>query len=152
VKYLFLVIILLVSCTPQFHINKAKKHTKKAIDKGAVLTILKPSNDTLYVSDTIVLTEIVKQGDTIYKTVTKTVERVVYQTGEIRYISKKDKRKEARQVKVDNRREFKLDKSKQKTERVEARVKNRKFPYWIIIIILALIIILFVYEKKRQKN
>ena len=150
-KYLIIALII-TSCSSQFYINKSKRATVKAIDKGADLAILKPFNDTLYVNDTIILTEIVKQGDTIYKTVTKTVERVVYQTGEIRYISKKDKRKEARQVKVDNRREFKLDKSKQKTNRVEARVKNRKFPYWIIILILALIIILFVYEKKRQKN
>ena len=131
-KYLFLVIILLVSCTPQFHINKAKKHTKKAIDKGAVLTILKPSNDTLYVSDTIVLTEIVKQGDTIYKTVTKTVERVVYQTGEIRYISKKDKRKEARKVKIDSKRDYKLEVLDKKTEKIAAKNKNKNRSYWLL--------------------
>ena len=148
-KYLFLFIILLVSCTPQFHINKAKKHTKKAIDKGAVL---KPSNDTIYINDTIITVRTFRINDTVHIETIKTIEKVVYQVGEIRYITKKDKRKEARQVKVDSRREFKLDKSKQKTERVVARVKNRKFPYWIIILILALIIILFVYEKKRQKN
>ena len=148
-KYVIILALLAYSCTPQFHINKAKKHTAKAIDKGAVF---KPSNDTLYISDTIIVRRTFIVNDTVYIETIKTIEKVVYQTGEIRYITKKDKRKEARQVKVDNRREFKLDKSKQKTERVEARVKNRKFPYWIIILILALIIILFVYEKKRQKN
>jgi len=149
VKYLFLVIILLVSCTPQFHINKAKKHTKKAIDKGAVL---KPSNDTLYINDTIITIRTFRINDTVHIETIKTIEKVVYQVGEIRYITKKDKRKEARQVKVDSRRSFKLDKSKQKTKRVESRVKKRTFPYWIIIIILVAIILLFVYEKKRQPN
>ena len=114
-KYLILALII-TSCSSQFYINKSKRATVKAIDKGAVL---KPSNDTLYVNDTIILTEIVKQGDTIYKTVTKTVERVVYQTGEIRYISKKDKRKEARKVKIDSKRDYKLEVLDKKTEKIE---------------------------------
>ena len=148
-KYVIILALLAYSCTPQFHINKAKKHTKKAIDKGAVLT---PSIDSLLIYDTIITIRTFRINDTVHIETIKTIEKVVYQVGEIRYITKKDKRKEARQVKVASRREFKLDKSKQKTERVVARVKNRKFPYWIIILILALIIILFVYEKKRQKN
>jgi hypothetical protein len=148
-KYVIILALLAYSCTPQFHVNKAKKHTAKAIDKGAVLT---PSIDSLLIYDTIITIRTFRINDTVHIETIKTIEKVVYQVGEIRYITKKDKRKEARQVKVASRREFKLDKSKQKTERVVARVKNRKFPYWIIILILALIIILFVYEKKRQKN
>ena len=114
--------------------------------------VLKPSNDTIYINDTIITVRKFRINDTVHIETIKTIEKVVYQVGEIRYITKKDKRKEARQVKVDSRRSFKLDKSKQKTKRVESRVKKRTFPYWIIIIILALIILLFVYEKKRQSN
>ena len=130
-KYLILALII-TSCSSQFYINKSKRATVKAIDKGADLAILKPSNDTLYVNDTIILTEIVKQGDTIYKTVTKTVERVVYQTGEIRYISKKDKRKEARKVKIDSKREYKLEVLDKKTEKIAAKNKNKKRSYWLL--------------------
>ena len=148
-KYVIILALLAYSCTPQFHINKAKKHTKKAIDMGAVL---KPSIDSLLIYDTIVVRRKFIVNDTVYIETIKTIEKVVYQVGEIRYITKKDKRKEARQVKVDSRRNFKLDKSKQKTKRVESRVKKRTFPYWIIILILVAIILLFVYEKKRQSN
>ena len=127
-KYLIIALII-TSCSSQFYINKSKRAIVKAIDKGAVL---KPSNDTLYVNDTIILTEIVKQGDTIYKTVTKTVERVVYQTGEIRYISKKDKRKEARKVKIDSKREYKLEVLDKKTEKIAVKNKNKKRSYWLL--------------------
>ena len=128
-KYLFLFIILLVSCTPQFHINKANKHTKKAIDKGAVLT---PLIDTLYINDTIITEQTFRINDTVYIELTKTIEKVVHQTGEIRYITKKDKRKEVRQVKVDSRRNFKLDKLDKKTEKVTARKQGKNNSYWWI--------------------
>ena len=114
--------------------------------------VLKPSIDSLLIYDTIVVRRKFIVNDTVYIETIKTIEKVVHQVGEIRYITKKDKRKEARQVKVDSRRNFKLDKSKQKTKRVESRVKKRTFPYWIIILILVAIILLFVYEKKRQSN
>lgn len=128
-KYLFVLLITLVSCTPQFHINKAKKHTKKAIDKGAVL---KPYNDTIYINDTIVTQQTFRVNDTVYFETIKTIEKVIHQVGEIRYVTKKDKRKESRQVKVDSRRNFKLDKLDKKTEKVTARKKGKNNSYWWI--------------------
>jgi len=129
-KYLFIFLLVLVSCTPQFHINKAKKHTDKAIAKGAEMT----SNDTTYINDTIVLTEILERGDTIFKTVTKTVEKVVTQKGEIRYITKKDKRKEFREDRKKAKRDFIIDKAIEKTKRVEKRIEKRS--YWWLWLIL----------------
>ncbi len=147
-KYIF-ILLFLASCSSQFHINKASKHTGKAIDKGAVFTA---SNDTLYVNDTIITERIIKRGDTVYIERIKTIEKVITQKGEIRYISKKDKRIEARAEKRAVKREYKLDKSKEKTKRVEYRTSKRKYVKWFILFILAAIIILFIYEKKRRKK
>jgi dihydroxyacetone kinase-like predicted kinase len=129
-KYLFILLFGVVSCSPQFHINKAKKHTEKAISKGAVIT----SNESTVINDTIVLTEIVERGDTIFKTVTKTVEKVIYKDSEIRYITKKDKRKEVKAVKRKDKLNFKKDKLNIKLERVRTRRKKRSLWYvWLLI-------------------
>ena len=135
-KYLIILSLFLFSCSPQFHINKAKKHTNKAIDKGAVFSV---SNDTLYVNDTIITERTFKVNDTLYIERTKTVERVVYQKGEIRYITKKDKRKEVKAQKIESKREFKLDKIKEKTKRVVARKENKRAFWWIWLVIGLLI-------------
>jgi len=147
-KYLFILLFGLFSCTPQFHINKAKKHTEKAIDKGAVLTT---SNDTLYINDTIITERIIKRGDTLYIERVKTIEKVIYQKGEIRYITKKDKRKEYREEKREAKRDFKLNKSKEKTKRTEIRKSDKKFPYWIILLIIGGIITIILLWKKRNQ-
>ena len=125
-KYIFILFLFLISCSPQFHINRAKKHTTKAISKGAIMT----SNDTTFINDTIILTEIVERGDTIFKTVTKIVEKVVYKDSEIRYITKHDKRVEVRTEKKQAKIEFKLNKLREKTNRVEARRESRS--YWFV--------------------
>ena len=148
-RYLFIVLLTLVSCSPQFHINTASKHTSKAIDKGAVFTA---SNDTLYVNDTITTERIIKRGDTVYIERIKTIEKIVTRNGEIRYISKKDKRVEVRVKKKAIKREYKLNRSKEKTKRVESRISKRKYIKWFILFILAAIITLFIYEKKRRKK
>jgi len=144
-KYLAALILLtLISCAPQFNINRAKHHQQKAIDKGAVLTT---STDTLYVNDTTIVETISTINDTVYieSVKTITVEKIVYQKGEIRYITKKDKRIEKRQAKVDSKREFKLDIAK-----VKADVKKNKKPnYWLIILIVSLAIVAVAYVRKR---
>jgi hypothetical protein len=147
-KYIF-ILLFLTSCSSQFHINKARKHTEKAIDKGAVFTA---SNDTLYVNDTITTERIIKRGDTVYIERIKTIEKIVTRNGEIRYISKKDKRVEVRVKKKAIKREYKLNRSKEKTKRVESRISKRKYIKWFILFILAVIITLFIYEKKRRKK
>jgi hypothetical protein len=137
-KYLIIFSLILASCSPQFHINKAKKHTAKAIDKGAILTT---SNDTLVINDTIVTDRTFTINDTVYIERIKTVESVVYQVGEIRYITKKDKRKEHRSVKRENKRDYKLDKSKEKTKRVIVRKENKRSWLWgLLILVIGLII------------
>ena len=147
-KYIF-ILLFLTSCSSQFHINKARKHTSKAIDKGAVFTA---SNDTLYVNDTITTERIIKRGDTVYIERIKTIEKIVTRNGEIRYISKKDKRIQVRVEKKAIKREYKLNRSKEKTKRVESRISKRKYIKWFILFILAVIITLFIYEKKRRKK
>ena len=136
-------------CAFYVHINKASKHTEKAIDKGAIFTA---SNDNLYVNDTIITERIIKRGDTVYIERIKTIEKIVTRNGEIRYISKKDKRVEVRVKKKAIKREYKLNRSKEKTKRVESRISKRKYIKWFILFILAVIITLFIYEKKRRKK
>ena len=141
-KYIF-ILLFLTSCSSQFHINKARKHTGKAIDKGAVFTA---SNDT------ITTERIIKRGDTVYIERIKTIEKIVTRNGEIRYISKKDKRVEVRVKKKAIKREYKLNRSKEKTKRVESRISKRKYIKWFILFILAVIITLFIYEKRKRKR
>jgi len=147
-KYFF-IIIFLTSCAPQFHINRAKKHTEKAIDKGAVFTA---SNDTTYINDTIVTVKRFTVNDTVYIETVKTVEKIVTTAGEIRYITKKDKRKEVRQEKVEAKRAFKLAKEDKKVEKVKARKSGRNGSLWYILLIVASIIIVFYYENKQLED
>ena len=146
-KYLIILSLLLSSCGVQHHINKAKKHTEKAIDKGAIFTA---SNDTLYVNDTIITERTFTRNDTVFLERIKTIEKVITQSGEIRYITKHDKRVEVREEKKAVKREYKLDKAKEKTKRVIVRKENKKGSKWIILFILVAIITIFYYEKKRQ--
>ena len=146
-KYIIILAFGLYSCGAQFHLNKASKHQAKAIDKGAVLSV---SNDTLYVNDTIVTTQTVKSNDTVYVNSVQTIEKVVYRDSEIRYITRKDKRKEVRQVKTDTKRQFKLDKINGRTERVKIRKSNKGFFDWKIILIIALLILTIYIWKARK--
>ena len=127
-KYITIyLLILLTSCGVQHNINRAKKHTAKAIDKGAVFSV---STDTLYVNDTIVTQRTFTVNDTVYIESIKTIEKVVYQKGEIRYITKKDKRKEFREDKKQAKRDFKIDKAIEKTKRVKTRKEKRSW-WWL---------------------
>jgi len=146
-KYLF-IIFLLCSCSPQFHLDKAAKHASKALDKGAVLTT---SNDTLYINDTIVTTQTLTQNDTVFITEIRTVEKIINQVGEIRYITRKDKRKEVKQIKVDSKRAFKLDKLDRRIEKVKTRKENKSFGKWFILLKLVGIIIIYLLWKKLNR-
>jgi len=148
-KYLIILLFGLYSCGAQFHLNKASKHQAKAIDKGAILSV---SNDTLYINDTIISTEIVKRNDTVFITELKTIEKIVYRDSEIRYITRKDKRKEVRKEKIETRRNYKLDKIKERTNRVVARSTKKTVVYWLIFVIIAETLIIIFYAKERFKG
>ena len=145
-KYIIILSLFLFSCSPQFHINKAKKHTAKAIDKGAILT----SNDTIYINDTIITERTFTRNDTVFIERIKTIEKVITQTGEIRYITKHDKRVEVREEKKAVKREYKLDRAKEKTKRVIVRKENKKSFKWIILFILVAIITIYLLWKNKK--
>lgn len=102
--------IFLLGCSPQYHIEKASKHTKKALEKGAVISNL----DTITTRDTI--REVIFRNDTTY--ITNTIVRTVTEAGELRYITRVDKRREYKLEKQLNRLEAK---NKRLNERLKAK-------------------------------
>ena len=130
-------LILLLGCSPQYHIEKASKHTKKALEKGAVISTI----DTLIINDTI--REVKFRNDNTY--ITNTIVRTVTEAGELRYVTRVDKRREHRLEKQLNRLEAK---NKRLTKRLEAkterivvrtearteRIKNRSL-WWLWLLI-----------------
>ena len=87
-RYILIVTMLIASCSPQYHINKAKKHTNKAIKKGATFTETSDTTQTNTVVDSNYI-----QNDTVYIEITKIIEKVITKEGEVRYITRKDKRR-----------------------------------------------------------
>ena len=146
-RYILIVTMLIASCSPQYHINKAKKHTNKAIKKGATFTEI---SDTLQ-TNTVVDSNYI-QNDTVYIEITKIIEKVITKEGEVRYITRKDKRREYRKQKTEDKREYKLELQDKKTEKHIAKADSKKWNKLIIFIILLGIIIIYLYEKTRQKN
>ena len=133
----FILYVILLGCKAQFHINRAEKHTKKAIDKGAVIS----KSDTITHTDTI--TKIETINDTTY--ITNTIVRTVTEEGELRYITRIDKRREYKLEKQINRLKAKNEKIelklKSKNERVKIRqetkierIKNKSL-WWIWLLI-----------------
>ena len=133
-------IAILLSCSPQYHIERADKHVKKAIKRGAKIDI---KIDTLIINDTI--TETFTYNDTTF--VTNTITRYVTSQGELRYITKVDKRKEYRlekriqsdssklirlQTRLDAKNERVAVKSNNKVKKVALR-SNRKGWIWLLI-------------------
>jgi hypothetical protein len=150
--------ILLTSCgSAQFHINRADKHTSKALSKGA--TIQNDIDTTVintFTSDTLTI------NDTVFVNTVEMIDRVVTVSGAIRYVSRADKRKEYRLEKQNNRLEGRNDRlearltskdqrSKDKTERVTVRNERKKLSNWKNLLIIALlIIIIFLWRKKQN--
>lgn len=131
--FFLILYISLLGCKAQFHIDRAEKHTKKAIDKGAVIS----KSDTITHTDTI--TKIETINDTTY--ITNNVTHTITKEGELRYITRVDKRREYRLEKQNNRLKAKNErlskKLKAKNERVKVRhetkierIKNRSL-WWI---------------------
>jgi hypothetical protein len=142
--------LLTASCSPQFHINKAKKHTNKAIKKGADMTIYTDTNEVVVVSDSNYI-----KNDTVYIEIIKVIEKVITKEGEIRYITRQDKRREYRKDKTEDKRDYKIELKKVKNEGLEIKkdikiARNRNILF-ILAILLTITIYIF-YEKKRFKN
>jgi len=149
-KYIIIVMLLTASCSPQFHINKAKKHTNKAIKKGADMTIYTDTNEVVVVSDSNYI-----KNDTVYIEIIKVIEKVITKEGEIRYITRQDKRREYRKDKTEDKRDYKIELKKVKNEGLEIKkdikiARNRNILF-ILAILLTITIYIF-YEKKRFKN
>lgn len=134
-KYLLILSLFatLSSCSAYYHTKQAKKHTQKALNKGATLT-----SDTTYITTSDTLTEI----DTVdnYIRITKTIRDTVRSECKNVYIakSKTEVRQENRtqriEIKQDAKTERKTVKQQAKTTRKQARVQNKRFPFWLLII------------------
>ena len=149
-KYIIILSLFLFSCGSQFHINKAKKHTAKAIDKGAIFTA---SNDTVYINDTIITERTFTRNDTVFLERTKTIEKVVYQSGEIRYITKHDKKVEVRKENKQSKRKYKLDKVALRGDNKLKKVALKSTASrsnWIILFILVAIITIYLLWKNKK--
>lgn len=146
-RYILIVTMLIASCSPQYHINKAKKHTNKAIKKGATFTEISDTVQTNTVVDSNYI-----QNDTVYIEITKIIEKVITKEGEVRYITRKDKRREYRKQKTEDKRNYKLELQDKKTAKHIAKADSKLWNKLIIILILLGIIIIYLYEKTRQKN
>ena len=146
-RYILIVTMLIASCSPQYHINKAKKHTNKAIKKGATFTEISDTVQTNTVVDSNYI-----QNDTVYIEITKIIEKVITKEGEVRYITRKDKRREYRKQKTEDKRDYKLELQDKKTAKHIAKADSKLWNKLIIILILLGIIIIYLYEKTRQKN
>tara|TARA_R110000822_G_scaffold26529_2_gene79793 strand:- start:21 stop:485 length:465 start_codon:yes stop_codon:yes gene_type:complete len=132
------VCVLLLSCSPQYHIERADKHVQKALNKGAVIT---NKVDTLTQYDTI--TETFTRNDTTF--ITNTVIRYITSQGEVRYVTRQDKRNEFKLQKQVNRLDAKNERLttrlNAKNERVVTRhdtkikrIENRSWWYlWLLI-------------------
>lgn len=158
-KNLYLVALVaslfLTSCgSAQYHINQAEKHNKK-VEKHIKKAVLNGANftdstDTVTVNSVSIDTLTV--NDTVYINSVETVVKTVVKTGEVRYVSRADKRKEHRLEKqnkrlteknkrLEARLASKNQRSSDKTKRVTVRNNKKKLFDWKILLIIALLII-----------
>lgn len=149
-RLLIIIMLLLASCGPQFHINKANKHRNKAIKKGADMQIYADTNQITIISDSNYV-----KNDTVFVEIIKVIEKVITKEGEIRYITRQDKRREYRKEKTEDKRAHKIELKKTKNEGLEIKkdikiARNRNILF-ILAILLTIIIYIF-YEKTRFKN
>ena len=149
-RLLIIIMLLLASCGPQFHINKANKHRNKAIKKGADMQIYADTNQITIISDSNYV-----KNDTVFVEIIKVIEKVITKEGEIRYITRQDKRREYRKEKTEDKRAYKIELKKTKNEGLEIKkdikiARNRNILF-ILAILLTIIIYIF-YEKTRFKN
>jgi len=140
-------LLFLYGCSSQYYIQRAQKHQQKAIHKGAKLT---NKTDTLYLTDTTQTIETIIEtiNDTVYITntvyITKTVTKIVKEHGEVRFVTRRDKRYEHREA-------MRSTLQKGKTDRTTIRNEGRgRWEWWIIVIlVVAFAIYLFITNKKK---
>ena len=157
-------LLFLTSCgSAQFHINqaekhveKAEKHTQKAILNGAVFT---DSTDTVTVNTLKIDT--VTVNDTVYVNSIETIVKTVTESGEIRYVSRADKRKEHRLERQNKRLTEKLKRLEarlnsknqrytEKTKRTKLiNERKRRFDWKILLIIALLIINIYLWITRK---
>ena len=119
----FILVLSMVSCgSAQFHIQRAEKHTQKAIEKGAVIT---SETDTIKSVHTVTELDTFVVNDTVYINTIKTVNNTILEKGEIRYITRKDKRKELRNERIQQKNDHKINKERIRQEGRTQRVKYR---------------------------
>lgn len=128
------VLIIASGCNAPYHVKKARKHTKKALEKGVVIP-----KDTVTVVKHDTLVETFTRNDTTYitKYVTKTVE--LKPTIEIQ--TRWQTKYQFKEVKVENRAMIDSLKQVVKIERQKkqtARIENRGFKWWWLLIAFAL--------------
>ena len=129
--WLLTAFVVLNGCSPQWHIQKARKHKEKAIEKGATFTA-----DTIRVDGDTIYTSFIK-NDTVF--ITETVKEYVYLDGEVRYITRKDKRAERRDDRKKERIERKDKKEQRKHDRKVEKIRARK-SYWYVWLLIGLIL------------
>lgn len=158
-----IIIISITSCkTAQQHINSAKKHTEKAIMKGAVITNNDVQPETIYTSDTII------KNDTVF--ITNNIIETVPGEKEIRYITKRDKKRELQLEKQHLKDSISIEKlkirkypkaiakiTKQENKTQRAVNKNGKSndKWWLFMIlgfVICLVIILILKQVTYGKN
>lgn len=145
----------LYSCKAQYHINKAEKHREKALKKGATFT---SNTDTLYLTDT--LTTIEQRNDTVF--ITNTVTKIITEEGEIRFITRSDKRKERRlqeRIRRDSvkllRLQARLDKritvTQERNDTKRERIKHRSSWSWWLVVLLIVSFVVYLFATNRKK-
>lgn len=118
-------------CNPQWHIERADTHVKKAEKKGAVIT-----NDTTYIYGDTIITSYYRDS---IQVVEKIITNTVFVEGEVRYITRKDKRREYRDSRKRRKHDFRLKKQEIKAEVKKAR---RWSLFWIGLITGSLLTII----------
>ena len=148
VKFALCASIFIFGCTAQRHLELADRHQEKAIKKGAVLTQI---TDTLYIDnfnfDTIVKNDTVF----IYKTVTQTIR----EAGEVRYITRLDKRIERRikrkLIRMNHRQKMRGLTQDGKTDRTTIRNENGgRWSWWIIAILVAVFATYLIITNRKS--
>lgn len=138
----------LYSCSAPYHIKRAKKQQEKAISKGAVFV---PTNDTIY--ETTFTTDTLTINDTTYITLTNTLTNTIFESGEVRYITRWDRRKErqqAQRIYKDSIKIVKLiERQEAKTQRTTVRAKNRN--RWWLWLLIGFVVGFFVRQFVKVK-
>ena len=136
----------LASCKAQYHIERMAKHQQKAINKGATFT-----NDTTVIHDTITEVKTFTRNDTVFIEKVVTLTEYITTEGEIRYITKKDKRKERKEEKKEAKHERKEEKKKAKRDyKIEKKKAKKSYWYVWLPVLAALLYIVYLHHKRKN--